>query len=79
MLPFGSGRRMCPGYSLGLKMIRSSLANMLHGFNWKLPDNLKTEDLGMEEVFGLTTLRKTPLVAVVEPRLLDRLYYLEKY
>ncbi|CAL5376777.1 unnamed protein product [Camellia sinensis] len=58
LLPFGSGRRMCPGYSLGLKMIRSSLANMLHGFNWKLPDNLKTEDLGMEEVFGLTTLRK---------------------
>ncbi|KAI8019613.1 Trimethyltridecatetraene synthase [Camellia lanceoleosa] len=74
LLPFGSGRRMCPGYSLGLKMIRSSLANMLHGFNWKLPYNLKTEDLGMEEVFGLTTVRKTPLVAVVEPRLPDRLY-----
>ncbi|CAL5376776.1 unnamed protein product [Camellia sinensis] len=74
LLPFGSGRRMCPGYSLGLKMIRSSLANMLHGFSWKLPDNLKTEDLGMEEVFGLTTLRKTPLVAVVEPRLSGRLY-----
>ncbi|GMP36940.1 hypothetical protein CsSME_00008871 [Camellia sinensis var. sinensis] len=33
LLPFGSGRRMCPGYSLGLKMIRSILANMLHGFN----------------------------------------------
>ncbi|CAL5376780.1 unnamed protein product [Camellia sinensis] len=30
LLPFGSGRRMCPGYSLGLKMIRSILANMLH-------------------------------------------------
>ncbi|KAK2637992.1 hypothetical protein Ddye_025787 [Dipteronia dyeriana] len=39
LLPFGSGRRMCPGYSLGLKMIRSSLDNMLHGFHWKLPED----------------------------------------
>ncbi|THG23634.1 hypothetical protein TEA_014906 [Camellia sinensis var. sinensis] len=77
LLPFGSGRRMCPGYNLGLKMIRSSLVNMLHGFNWKLPDNLKAEDLGMEEVFGLTTVRKISLVAVVEHWLSDRLYLLE--
>lgn len=74
LLPFGSGRRMCPGYSLGLKMIRSSLANLLHGFNWKLPDNATTEDLSMEEVFGLATPRKFPLVAVLEPRLPLHLY-----
>ncbi|PQQ04679.1 2-methylbutanal oxime monooxygenase [Prunus yedoensis var. nudiflora] len=55
LLPFGSGRRMCPGYRLGLKMIRSSLANLLQGFNWKLPENMKPEDLSREEVFGLTT------------------------
>ncbi|CAK9159208.1 unnamed protein product [Ilex paraguariensis] len=74
LLPFGSGRRMCPGYSLGLKMIQSSLANMLHGFNWKLPGNMKEENLSMEEVFGLTTIRKFPLVAVLEPRLSAHLY-----
>ncbi|EOY30248.1 Cytochrome P450 superfamily protein isoform 2 [Theobroma cacao] len=74
LLPFGSGRRMCPGYSLGLKMIRSSLANLLHGFNWKLPDNTKAEDLSMEEVYGLATPRKFPLVAVLEPRLPLHLY-----
>lgn len=67
---------MCPGYSLGLKMIRSSLANMLHGFNWKLPGNLRAEDLSMEEVYGLATVRKIPLVAVLEPRLSDHLYQL---
>ncbi|KAK7846890.1 cytochrome p450 76c4 [Quercus suber] len=33
LLPFGSGRRMCPSYSLGLKVVSSTLANMLHGFN----------------------------------------------
>ncbi|XP_008242247.1 PREDICTED: flavonoid 3'-monooxygenase-like [Prunus mume] len=74
LLPFGSGRRMCPGYSLGLKMIGSCLANVLHGFNWKLPENVKVEDLGMEEVYGLVTPRKFPLVAVTEPRLPIHLY-----
>ena len=74
LLPFGSGRRMCPGYSLGLKMISSSLANLLHGFNWKFPDNMKVEDLGMDEVYGLATPRKFPLIAVVEPRLPLNLY-----
>ncbi|KAK9210023.1 hypothetical protein WN944_002392 [Citrus x changshan-huyou] len=51
LLPFGSGRRMCPGYSLGVKMIKSSLANMLHGFNWKLPAHMKPEHISMDEVF----------------------------
>jgi cytochrome P450 len=74
LLPFGSGRRMCPGYSLGRKMITSSLANMLHGFEWNLPDNTKAEDLSMEEVYGLVTSRKLPLVAVMKPRLPLHLY-----
>ncbi|KAM1047281.1 hypothetical protein ACFX2C_026654 [Malus domestica] len=74
LLPFGSGRRMCPGYKLGLKMIRTCLANMLHGFNWKLPGNVKVEDLGMEEAYGMITTRKFPLVAVMDPRLPVHLY-----
>ncbi|KAL4613779.1 hypothetical protein ACB092_07G005000 [Castanea dentata] len=74
LLPFGSGRRMCPGYSLGLKVVSSTLANMLHGFNWKLQDNMKCEELSMDEVYGLTTCRKFPLVAVMEPRLSLHLY-----
>lgn len=74
LLPFGSGRRMCPGYDLGLKMIQSNLANMLHGFHWKLPEGMTTQDLNMEEVSGLTNPRKVPLVAVMEPRLPTHLY-----
>lgn len=76
LLPFGSGRRMCPGYSLGLKVIQSSLANLLHGYRWKLPTDMKPEDLDMDEIFGLSTPRKIPLVAVVEPRLPRHLYSL---
>ena len=74
LLPFGSGRRMCPGYNLGLKMIGSGLANMLHGFNWSLPDNMKAEDLNMDESYGLVITRKSPLVVIAEPRLPMHLY-----
>ena len=74
LLPFGSGRRMCPAYNLGLKMISLGLANMLHGFNWRLPDDMTLEDLKMDESFRLTVFRKLPLVAVIEPRLPIHLY-----
>ncbi|XP_061342927.1 trimethyltridecatetraene synthase-like [Gastrolobium bilobum] len=76
LLPFGAGRRMCPGYPLGLKIIQACLANMLHGFNWRLPHNTRKEDLNMEEIFGLSTHRKLPLEVVVEPRLPRHLYSL---
>ncbi|KAF5200877.1 Cytochrome p450 [Thalictrum thalictroides] len=74
LLPFGAGRRMCPGYTLGLKVIQSTLANLLHGFSWRLPENKKPEDLNMEEIFGLSTPKKYPLEAVAEPRLPVHLY-----
>ncbi|KAG7018217.1 Flavonoid 3'-monooxygenase, partial [Cucurbita argyrosperma subsp. argyrosperma] len=74
LLPFGSGRRMCPGYSLGLKVIQSSLANLLHGFTWCLGGDMKKEDLNMDEVFGLSTPKKFPLDVVAHPRLPPHLY-----
>ncbi|XP_038985407.1 trimethyltridecatetraene synthase-like [Phoenix dactylifera] len=74
LLPFGSGRRMCPGYALGLKVIQVSLANLLHGFAWKLPEGVKVEELSMEEIYGLSTPRKVPLEAVIEPKLPAHLY-----
>ncbi|XP_047059319.1 trimethyltridecatetraene synthase-like [Lolium rigidum] len=74
LLPFGSGRRMCPGYSLGLKVIQMSLANLLHGFTWRLPSGVTKEALSMEEIYGMTTPRKFPLEAIPEPKLQARLY-----
>jgi hypothetical protein len=68
---------MCPGYNLGLKVIQVSLANLLHGFTWRLPDGMMKEELSMEEIFGMTTPRKFPLEAVVEPKLADHLYTLD--
>nr|CAB3500751.1 unnamed protein product [Digitaria exilis] len=74
LLPFGSGRRMCPGYTLGLKMVQLTLANLLHGFEWRLPDGVVAEELSMEEKFGLAVPRKVPLEVVAEPRLPAHVY-----
>ncbi|KAL6844832.1 hypothetical protein ACP4OV_025491 [Aristida adscensionis] len=74
MLSFGLGPQMCPGYTLGLKVIQMSLANLLHGFAWRLPHSMSKEELSMEEIFGLSTPRKFPLEVVVEPKLPTHLY-----
>ncbi|CAN6325155.1 unnamed protein product [Urochloa humidicola] len=75
LLPFGSGRRMCPGIGLGLKMVQLVLANLVHGFAWRLPDGMAKEELSMEEKYGLSMPRMVPLKAVAEPRLPAHLYY----
>nr|GMD72743.1 cytochrome P450 71A1-like [Ipomoea batatas] len=74
LLPFGSGRRRCPGYSLGMKVVRTTLANLLHGFNWKLAEDMRPENISMEEVYGLTTHPKFPLSFNIDPRLPTHLY-----
>nr|GMD60757.1 flavonoid 3'-monooxygenase-like [Ipomoea batatas] len=74
LLPFGSGRRRCPGYSLGMKVVRTTLANLLHGFNWKLVGDMNPEDISLEEVYGLTTHPKFSLSFNIDPRLPTHLY-----
>ncbi|TVU13869.1 hypothetical protein EJB05_37300, partial [Eragrostis curvula] len=58
-LPFGSGRRMCPGMNFGLASVEIMLANLVYHFDWELPKGLKSID--MTEVFGLTVCRKEKL------------------
>ncbi|KAF5960954.1 hypothetical protein HYC85_002163 [Camellia sinensis] len=73
-IPFGSGRRSCPGMQLGLYALDMSVAHLLHCFTWELPDGMKPSELDMGDVFGLTAPRATRLVAVPTPRLLCPLY-----
>ena len=40
-IPFGSGRRSCPGMQLGLYALEVVVAHLLHCFTWELPDGLK--------------------------------------
>ncbi|CAL5074103.1 unnamed protein product [Urochloa decumbens] len=59
LLPFGSGRRMCPGLNLALKMTLLSIANLLHGFTWRLPDGMVVEELSMRRSSCLRCHEKT--------------------
>eukprot|EP01018_Ginkgo_biloba_P006613 Gb_10643 [translate_table: standard] len=69
VLPFGSGRRACPGQPLGTTVVEYALATLLHCFDWRLPDGMKPEDLSMTEEVGLSTPRAVHLIAVPTPRL----------
>jgi ferulate-5-hydroxylase len=73
-LPFGSGRRSCPGTALGLYALELAVAQLVHGFNWALPDGMKPSELDMGDIFGLTAPRATRLYAVPTPRLHCPLY-----
>ena len=66
-LPFGAGRRMCPGMSLGLANVELPLAMLLYHFNWELPNETSFGSLDMSESFGVTLKRKNDLVLVPIP------------
>ncbi|KAL6650980.1 hypothetical protein ACP70R_009905 [Stipagrostis hirtigluma subsp. patula] len=63
-LPFGSGRRMCPGVNLGIATVEVILANLLYRFDWELPPGLDGRDIDMTEVYGLVVHRRKKLLLV---------------
>ncbi|TKY55871.1 Cytochrome P450 84A1 [Spatholobus suberectus] len=69
-IPFGSGRRSCPGMQLGLYTLELAVAHLLHCFTWELPDGMKPSELDMSDVFGLTAPMASRLVAVPSKRVL---------
>ncbi|KAL1830988.1 hypothetical protein ACET3Z_000639 [Daucus carota] len=69
LLPFGSGRRGCPGMQLGLTMVRLVVAQLLHCFNWNLPNGMQLSELDMTEEFGILVGRAKPLIAIPTCRL----------
>ncbi|CAI0455997.1 unnamed protein product [Linum tenue] len=66
-LPFGAGRRMCPGMHYGLALAYLSLANLIYHFDWKLPHQMKPEDLDMSERFGIEVKRQKNLILIPAP------------
>ncbi|XP_042454909.1 alpha-humulene 10-hydroxylase-like [Zingiber officinale] len=66
-LPFGSGRRICPGMNFGNASIEVALAHLLNYFDWKLPKGMKAEDVDMREIAGIATLRHSPLFMLATP------------
>ncbi|KAK8992117.1 hypothetical protein V6N11_045009 [Hibiscus sabdariffa] len=66
-IPFGIGRRGCPGMSFGVASVEHVMANLLYWFDWKLPAGETAEKLDMSELYGLRVSKKTPLHALAIP------------
>ncbi|GMN26428.1 hypothetical protein TIFTF001_049295 [Ficus carica] len=62
------GRRGCPGALFAMTSIELVLANIVHKFDWALPDGIRGEDLDMKECAGFISRRKVPLLAIATPR-----------
>ncbi|XP_059433534.1 cytochrome P450 71D8-like [Corylus avellana] len=66
-IPFGGGKRICPGISFALAAIELTLSQLLYHFNWKLPNEIKPEELDMSELLGLACKRRNDLCLVATP------------
>ncbi|PIN27030.1 Cytochrome P450 CYP2 subfamily [Handroanthus impetiginosus] len=61
LLPFGAGRRGCPGINFAVSLVELVLANLLLRFDWGLEEGIEVKDIDMEEAVGITMHKKTPL------------------
>jgi len=66
-IPFGAGRRMCPGISFASTSIAHSLAGLLYHFNWELPDGVSPKDLDMTEAIGIIASKNKDLCLIARP------------
>ncbi|KAF5178174.1 Cytochrome p450 [Thalictrum thalictroides] len=70
-IPFGSGRRSCPGVSFALHVVHLTLARLLQSFDFETPSNAAVD---MTESAGLSNPKATPLEVLITPRLVSSLY-----
>ncbi|GAB4856964.1 hypothetical protein Ancab_040506 [Ancistrocladus abbreviatus] len=64
LIPFGAGRRICPGLPLAYRMLPCVLGSLLHLFDWKLEDGITPENIDMDDKFGLTVVKAKSLYAI---------------
>ena len=64
LIPFGAGRRMCPGLPFAMRMMPVMLGSLINCFDWELEGGIAPEELNMEEKVGITLAKLHPLRAV---------------
>jgi cytochrome P450 len=65
-IPFGSGRRICPGISMAVASLELILANILYSFDWELPHGLAKEDIDFERLPGIAQHKKNHLCLIAK-------------
>uniref|UniRef100_A0A0D9WKP6 Cytochrome P450 n=1 Tax=Leersia perrieri TaxID=77586 RepID=A0A0D9WKP6_9ORYZ len=68
LMPFGIGRRACPGMGLAMQAVPAFLAALVQCFDWAPPPS-QGLPLDMEEAPGLVSARKQPLLLIPTPRI----------
>ncbi|KAK8938191.1 Premnaspirodiene oxygenase [Platanthera guangdongensis] len=66
-IPFGGGRRICPGMTFAMSGLELFLAELLLRFDWKLPLGMGPEELDLEEEFDGSLRRKNDLCLISIP------------
>ncbi|KAG5583211.1 hypothetical protein H5410_053838 [Solanum commersonii] len=72
-IPFGSGRRSCPGINFATQVAHLTIGRLIQGFNFGTPSNLPVD---MTEGQGITMPKAKPVEVVITPRLNSMLYEL---
>jgi fraxetin 5-hydroxylase len=71
LIPFGAGRRMCPGVTMALQIVHFAIARFLQGFDVVTPSG-NPVDMTMSK--NLTGAKPTPVEVLLKPRLPSSLY-----
>ncbi|XP_065870137.1 probable (S)-N-methylcoclaurine 3'-hydroxylase isozyme 2 [Euphorbia lathyris] len=69
LLPFGSGRRICPGLPMATRQLPLILGYLIRCFHWSLPNGENLNNLDMSEKFGITLQKEQPLYVIPTEKL----------
>ncbi|KAK1420161.1 hypothetical protein QVD17_21526 [Tagetes erecta] len=64
LIPFGAGRRICPGLNIAHRMLHVMLGSLIQKYDWMLEGNMKTQDMNMSDKFEFTLQKKMPLKVI---------------
>ncbi|XP_057437255.1 cytochrome P450 71A1-like [Lotus japonicus] len=66
LIPFGAGRRICPGIPMGIATVELITANLVNSFDWEMPTGMTPKDIDIEGLPGLARHKKNHLCLVAK-------------